>query len=200
MPRDLTIRDIFRATGVRRWHMVPTERPQTIADHTFRVTMLSIHLWRALHGFPNGGGDSAHTRIPQGLIMWALWHDMPEVVYGDVPSPVKEEVSQTYPELFHDLDSRISDTWASLERGVRGTYVAHLVKIADITESLCFLREGYMCHHRQVVYIRLLNKLHEKLRNVREEFGRREHVDYDWTAVEAAIDELLADEGAETIK
>lgn len=71
---------LFRAAArVERAHTVPPLHKQTDGEHTFNVLVLldhvypeaSLHLWRA-----------------------ALYHDVPECVTGDIPSPMLHKYSK----------------------------------------------------------------------------------------------------------
>lgn len=74
----MKINDILRATGVTRWHIVRTVRPQSLAEHTFDVTMIA----RAIAKI--AGYDDYE------IIKAALLHDLDEIITGDIPTPTKE--------------------------------------------------------------------------------------------------------------
>jgi 5'-deoxynucleotidase YfbR-like HD superfamily hydrolase len=63
------------AAGTRRFHTCQTIGYQTVAEHSYHVAMLCIEL--------SDGKPSAE------LLKAALYHDLPETVTGDVPSPAK---------------------------------------------------------------------------------------------------------------
>ena len=69
----------LRAREVSRWHIVPTTRPQTLADHSYAVACVARRLLHVL-GRPD--------LVPQAVEL-ALDHDIAEVVFGDVPAPAK---------------------------------------------------------------------------------------------------------------
>jgi len=73
----MKINDILRASGVTRWHIVRTVRPQSLAEHTFDVVMIA----RAIAKIA-GHNDYEITKA-------ALLHDLDEIVTGDIPTPTK---------------------------------------------------------------------------------------------------------------
>lgn len=66
---------VMGANHVRRYHTVPLLKDDTVASHSFGVAWLCYLLAE--------GTPSVH------LLMAALSHDLPEQVWGDVPSPAK---------------------------------------------------------------------------------------------------------------
>ena len=75
----MKINDILRASGVTRWHIVRTVRPQSLAEHTFDVCMIA----RAIAKIA-GVDDVEITKA-------ALLHDLDEIVTGDIPTPTKQK-------------------------------------------------------------------------------------------------------------
>lgn len=73
----MNILNILRASSVKRWHIVNTLRTQTLAEHTFNVTMMARDVCRRLNI-----ADMPAIKI-------ALEHDLDEVIFGDIPSPGK---------------------------------------------------------------------------------------------------------------
>lgn len=65
----------IRAGGaVKRHHTMPTVGEDTNAQHTYNCLNLLFQL---------------HPEPTMGLVKAMLWHDVPEVFTGDIPSPVK---------------------------------------------------------------------------------------------------------------
>ena len=74
----LNIVEILRAQHINRWTIVPTTRPQSLAEHTFNVTMLVRDYCRRVDW-----DDDV-------LMKAALEHDLDEILTGDIPTPAKE--------------------------------------------------------------------------------------------------------------
>lgn len=76
----MKIQDVMRASSVKRWHIVETARPQSLAEHQWSVAMLTDEICKRL-GYP------AENR--KQLVYAAMVHDNDEVISGDAPSPTK---------------------------------------------------------------------------------------------------------------
>ena len=77
--------DTLRAQNVTRWHIVNLGgRNQTLADHTFGVMVIALELAKRInHVFMDW--DKFRGR----LLEYCLFHDIHEVVEGDIPTPTK---------------------------------------------------------------------------------------------------------------
>lgn len=74
--------DKLRALDVVRWNMVPTQRQQSLAEHTFMVAMIAEQI-------------ANECGIGAGMVIhMALYHDLEEVMTGDIPSPTKRKLKE----------------------------------------------------------------------------------------------------------
>lgn len=73
---DDPLRLILRGGAVRRYHTEEGMAAQTVAEHTWRLMVILLHLW-----------PDASPR----LLTTALYHDVPEGLFGDAPAPVKRD-------------------------------------------------------------------------------------------------------------
>ncbi len=121
--KALNARDVLRVSEVKRWHIVETLRPQTLADHSYRVAMLALRLAEKAYVI----ADLDPTLV--GMILYAAAvHDVHEIDYGDIPTPAKT-----------GGDDGMEEFWKS--RGGMPTIpenVQLLIKIADKMEALLF--------------------------------------------------------------
>lgn len=142
---DLHVADVLRANAVERWQLVSTSRVQSLAEHTFNVMAIAMVL-------------AAKTGQSQGMaLMCAFMHDIPEVLTGDIPTPVKEVLG-----LKPDLNS----IEAGIEFCGRTTQdsdwadVKTIVKAADILDACLFLHfYGVDTPHTRFVKEKLLVRL-----------------------------------------
>lgn len=131
MSNRMNLVDLMRAQSVKRWTIVHTTKQQSLAEHTFNVTMIA----RAIC---NKAG------IPDHNVMKAtMAHDLDEILTGDIPTPFKEEARSQGIEL-NDIMKRVSHVTVSREE-------AAIAKAADILEAEWFINEfGQGSHADQV--------------------------------------------------
>lgn len=160
----MTPRDLMRAQYVNRWQIVPTSRPQNVAQHSWAVAMLAMNLWcRRTGGRP---GEMA-TDVELGRIaVMALWHDAPEVFTGDVNTPTK---------IYLEAGRRLANLEMTAGRdyvsavGATGTsddehdLFVKVVKIADFLEAMYWLMEHGEGHYANNQLHGLNQRFHEFL-------------------------------------
>lgn len=72
-------------SSVPRWGIVRVLQRQSVADHSFYVAVYADALADLLGWGPE---HRAH------LLRSALWHDVDEIVSGDIPGPVKRQIPE----------------------------------------------------------------------------------------------------------
>lgn len=132
---NMTPRDLMRAQYVNRWQIVPTTRPQNVAQHSWAVAMLAMDLWLRRTG---GNPGEAATDVELGRVaVMALWHDAPEVFTGDINTPTKQYLGVKA--KLEALEATAGDGYyQSID--IEGP-VKVCVKIADFIEALYWLME-----------------------------------------------------------
>lgn len=147
MNLEMTPRDLMRAQYVNRWQIVPTTRPQNVAQHSWAVAMLAMQLWCLRTG---GKPGEVATDIELGKVaVAALWHDAPEVFTGDINTPTKLYLNAK--DKLADLEGTAGDAYCSADP-IRGPLEV-CVKMADFLEAMYWLME-----HGEGSYAR--NQLH----------------------------------------
>lgn len=123
---------LYRDAGaVTRYHAKRTHRTQTIADHTFGVLMLIKQVTIGYGTF----GMQARCMLYDAV----LHHDLPELITGDIPAPIK----RSHPQLGPLMDE-IERDLAPLYREYDLTHEeAALVKWADRMELVLWCYEEY---------------------------------------------------------
>ncbi|MEE8608607.1 MAG: HD domain-containing protein [Nitrospiraceae bacterium] len=115
------LNDLLLLTYVPRWSIIPINRPESVAEHSFRVAVIAMEIAQRsnLETYP--------------VIYRALIHDGPEAATGDIPSPMKRVLS----------DLRTAEgfacPWASA-RGPARDIFDHIVKVADLIDLQIYLR------------------------------------------------------------
>jgi len=139
----------MRAGHVRRWHIVATSREQTIAEHMYRVGLITEELLRVL-GLLDWGNS-----ITLNAMEWARVHDLHEVVTGDMPSNAKRMLGEGGRQLLdrtaHAVDQSISDLAFCVSPDGECPLAGYIVKVADLAEACGWIRDfGVGAHARQV--------------------------------------------------
>ena len=124
-PNPLT--DLLALSHVPRWSILPISRPQSVADHTFRVMVICMDICDRL-GFS--------SQLSGLVLQWALVHDGDESRTGDIPSSYKRAVPMdSYPSMCPWYEKTEIEVWDSYW----GKVIAYVVKLADRIEAVTFL-------------------------------------------------------------
>ncbi len=132
---------VSRMKYISRWGLMRNSRTENIAEHSLEVAIIT-HLLCELRNRRFGGGADVSKAV-----LAALYHDVPEIITGDLPTPVKyydpgiktaykrveeaavEKLLSTVPE---DLRSDYAEIF-----GVESDHeTARLVKAADKLSAL----------------------------------------------------------------
>lgn len=112
---------------VPRWSIAPRLNPQSVAEHSFYVTLYTDKLCILLNVTPEQRLEA---------ITYAMRHDMVEAQTGDTPGPVKRQIMDykklaKFEKRFHDslgLDYQFAGLDASQTKAI--------VKAADLIDEL----------------------------------------------------------------
>ena len=166
---NMNLRDVYRANDVFRWQIVKTARRQSVAEHSFAVAMIGARICTLM-----GRSDL------RDVVVWrALCHDLPEVLTGDMATPLKELIGEEARGRLAEFEHNIS----ILEGGYsRTSLVVSIVKAADLVEAAKFLYENNTNSHGRGV----LSRIQERIENLPDELIR--------AAAAQAYEEILYDE------
>lgn len=119
--------------SVTRWHTLRVARNQTIAEHSQRVAMMAVTLGQRM-------GYEFTERMELEVRRLAEWHDLHEVVFGDMPHTTKRWLLDAEA-LDFDL---VAEAAFCAKLGIESPF-AHashvakaLVRVADRLEGACF--------------------------------------------------------------
>ena len=74
---------IFRMRYIARWALMRNTRTENVQEHSYEVAVLA-------HALAVIGRDVFHKELdPAGIAAAALFHDAPEIITGDMPTPIK---------------------------------------------------------------------------------------------------------------
>ena len=153
-----TLEQKLRSGHVKRWQIVRVAREQTIAEHMYRVYQISVELARKVGLSPKEVADVAS---------WALMHDLPEVVTGDIATPTKRAMRKAVPDqdpvrhIELSLDTEYRELYELLKE--YNPLVLEVVKLADLLEAINFLMVEGMGKYAEEVEIGLRVAFLEKL-------------------------------------
>ena len=143
----LNMLDIARSGHVTRWHSVRCARSQTLAEHHYLVTMIARELMQRILG------DQVPAQIRLQVLEYALTHDTPELLTGDLPSPLKRRVAEVAGERdpLSQIEHEIAPELAERKQALKGTSLAFIVKLADLMDGCLFIREEGIGRHAAIV-------------------------------------------------
>ncbi len=133
---------LSRMKDIRRWALMRNTRPENICEHSHEVAVLA-HALAVLTNLHHGGSVD-----PQRCATMAIFHDVPEILTGDMPTPVKyyspsirtayRQVEQAAcDKLLGSLPAELEDTYRPLLTETAGTTEERqLVKAADKLSAL----------------------------------------------------------------
>ena len=159
---EFTFQEMMRTGHVTRWQIVRTARQQTIAEHMYRVWIITVQLCKVL----DIGLETASSAN-----VWALYHDMPEVLTGDIATPAKEAMRRALPDddPVRNIELAMSDTyrraWEDAKRKVNDTEPTayEIVKLADLIEARTFLSCEHVGAHSLKVYWEMCSNVGNRL-------------------------------------
>lgn len=135
---------IYRMKYIARWSLMRNTRTENLAEHSFHVAVLA-------HALAVISRDVFKNKIdPNRAASAALYHDMSEILTGDLPTPVKyygDEIKTAYKKIEKEADARLlsyvdDDMKAGISEAAdcNDADVLRLVKAADKLDAYikCF--------------------------------------------------------------
>jgi len=178
----MNLADIYRASDVQRWQIVKTAKQQSVAEHSFGVAMIADRLASTILA------GTGHRGI---CVMWAMWHDLPEVYTGDIATPLKLHIkSQCESDPLATFEGELcGPEYRHWHRMATETHpeVAAVVKLADIIESCKFLAQNAMTDHGRDVRAKLTCAVVEKIGAFKKLWP-----DYNWDVAGDILREVVS--------
>ncbi len=127
---------IFRMRYIARWALMRNTRTENVEEHSYEVAVLA-------HALAVIGRDVLGRAVdPDAVAAAALFHDAPEIITGDMPTPIKyynPEIKTAYKQVEAVASARLVSL---LPEALRGEYrdvldeygdeeIRALVKAAD---------------------------------------------------------------------
>ncbi len=179
----LSLKDISRSNCVTRWHSVPTRQTQSIAEHQYMVAVLAQAIAKAI------AGSSLQPSDELILLNYALFHDTPEIAIGDIPTPMKQKLAtrhSNYHAILTDIETEVCHQYDQYHRQIKGTYLAAIVKLADIMDAISFLQEHGYTRYTDKIQHKLTVNFHHQIKQYQADYSQ-----YDWSRATDILEELL---------
>ncbi|MDR0532052.1 MAG: 5'-deoxynucleotidase [Oscillospiraceae bacterium] len=107
---------LSRMKYIPRWALMRNAAPENLSEHSLETAILA-HALTVLHNTRCGGKLS-----PERAATLALFHDAPEVLTGDLPTPVKYHSEQLRAAYQQVEDSACARLLGMLPEDLRGAY------------------------------------------------------------------------------
>lgn len=180
----LSFSDLARAGHVTRWHSVRVGRPQTLAEHHYLVSMFTNKLAKDI--LPKIT-DTDRLR----MVEYAMWHDLPEIICGDLPSPLKRRIEQLCPDNnpIEKIEEQIAPWLIALKKKIQvKPEQALIIKLADLIDAVLFIEQEGIGNHAMMVAKQLRQQFQEKI-----QFAKIEMPKFPWDKAESLIYDLLGE-------
>ena len=174
---------LMRMKYITRWALMRNTRPENICEHSYDVAALA-HALALLENSRFGGDVDAEKAV-----MIALYHDVPEILTGDMPTPVKY------------VNPALHDAYKQVEKSATATILDLLPDdLRPQYEQLFSPDEKYMAEKRIVKAadkLSALIKCEEELRQGNAEFCSARDAtedalhDMNMASVECFLEEFL---------
>ena len=95
---------LFRMKYIDRWALMRNTRKESLAEHTLETAFIA-HALAVIHNKRFGGNVDAEKAA-----VAALFHDAPEIITGDLPTPVKyynSDIKNIYKEIENAAEQRL---------------------------------------------------------------------------------------------
>lgn len=97
---------LFRSNGINRWGLMRNLSYETLSEHCFEVAVMS-HILAII-----GNCKFNKKYNTDKIAVYALYHDMSEILTGDLPTPVKyynSEIKDAYKKIEKNAETIILD-------------------------------------------------------------------------------------------
>ena len=111
---------VSRLRYIRRWGLMRSVMPENDAEHSLQVAMIA-------HAIAIIGRDTYGREVnPEHVLALGVYHDVSEVITGDMPTPVKyqtDELRKSYKDVERMANERLL---SMLPEELRAAYVSYL--------------------------------------------------------------------------
>ena len=177
----MNIYDIARSADVTRWHSVSCHRYPSIAENSFLVTMYACALADVID--PDISPEEKLT-----LVLFCLWHDMPETLTGDLATPLKRRLETFFPKgnsPIEQIEESLCPEYKHYKHQLPDR-LRRIAKLADVMEAMKFIHTEGKGDIRQHIFRERQNAFNQLIRDSMIRYPKLK-----WTEAETLLDELL---------
>lgn len=123
---------IDRTKYIQRWSLMRNTQEENLAEHSYMVAVLAhaLAVIRLVYR-----ADATPEVSPEKVLAYAMYHDIAEVITGDLPTPVKykdKSLELAYKQI--ELHAQ-EDMLQSLPEAMRRYYAAYVLEKAEDEEE-----------------------------------------------------------------
>jgi len=185
----LNMKDYSRSGHVTRWHSVRVARPQTLSDHHYMVTIIAKEMADLIYK------DGVSPKDKLALLEYCLVHDAPELLMGDIPTPVKRRIEALTKDSGNPLitiEDSICEKFVTAKKRVSGTPLAYICKLADLADAINFISVEGIGSHAKLVEKKLHKLFIAKISEAEQAFP-----ELSWNRAFGVLNELLDGEDSQ---
>lgn len=173
MNLDFSFNQHMRMSSVKRWVIIEMSRAQSVAEHSFNVAVIAngllskmavdvcFHMNDILHI------DANINLVRADVLEWALMHDLPEVLTGDIPTPVKKHLRDS----IDGMEDTIFPGYGNMRKRFEGTIVEVIVKLADDIDAIQFAERFCIDPKKISILLEMEEKLAGRIAEAEKKYG-----------------------------
>lgn len=138
---------LFRMKNIQRWALMHCTRPENLSEHSLETAFLA-HALAVI-----GVTKFSRSYSPDKIACAAMYHDMSEVLTGDMPTPVKyynDEIRSAYKQIEIAAEDKL---FSLLDDDFRGYYSSLLNTLSEEERAIVKAADKLSAH------IKCLNEL-----------------------------------------
>ena len=165
---DYTISKVMKLSTIKRWGIIDTSRNQSVAEHTYNVTMIALMIFNKLVDDTTGAniGGKVTEKDRATLLTWALVHDLPEILTGDLPTVIKADMR----EAIDKLENKHFPMTMAYERATKKVII-DIVKVADCMEAVRWASLYCVDVNKGNIISEMVNKVYSNIMSIEENHG-----------------------------
>ena len=163
---------VYRMKYISRWSLMRSVMRENVAEHSYHVAVLA-------HALAVISRDVLGNKIDPGRVAAAaLYHDLPEIITGDLPTPIK----------YHDAD--IKRAYKRIEREASEKLLGHLSE--DMRNGVS---EAVLESDAEVLrLVRAADKLDAYIKCIEEQGAGNREFNRATVQIRAALDDMNCQE------